>query len=161
MKYLIIAGICIVAVFLGVLYFIPLGIEPLTEVYFENHAELPKNVFLNKNYNFSFTVHNLEEQKMGYNYSINSYDANNTLLFKIGEGDFALENNESKTFNAKYQFDEQFERAKIQVVIQKNKLETPWFEKKLWRPDPNYPYQIDIHFWVDEVVGTRIIITPD
>ena len=29
---------------------------------------------------------------------------------------------------------------------------TPEFKTKLWWPDPNCPMEIDIHFWVDEVV---------
>jgi len=161
MKYIIIAGIVILAVFLAVLSQIPLGIEPLTELYLENHTQLPVNVFLNKTYNFSFTTHNLEYQDVEYNYTINAYDVNNTLLFKIDEGKFTLANNESKTINENYVFNKPFDRAKVEIKITKNLIGTPEFKRKLWWPDPNYPYEIDIHFWVDEIVPTRIIITPD
>lgn len=161
MKYIIIAGIAILAVFLGVLYFIPLGIEPLTEVYFENHTSLPKNVFLNKDYNFSFTVHNLEYQDVEYNYIVEAYDVNNTLLFEINKGGFTLANNESKTINENYIFNKPFDRAKVEIKITKNLIGEPEFKRKLWWPDPNYPMSIDIHFWVDEIVPTRIIIIPD
>lgn len=161
MKYLIIAGIVIIGIFLIVLMQIPLGIEPLTELYLENHTELPKNVFLNKTYNFSFTVHNLEYQEVEYNYSANVYDINNTLLFKIGGGKFTLGNNESETINGKYLFDKAFDRAKIEIKIEKNLIGEPEFKRKLWWPDPNYPYAIDIHFWVDEIVQTKITIIPD
>ena len=161
MKYVIIAGAIILAVFLIVLSFIPLGIEPHTELYLENHTELPKNVYLNKIYNFSFTTHNLEYQDVEYNYSINAYDVNNTLLFKIGEGKFVLSNNESESIEADYAFDKPFYRAKIEVIIGKNLIGEPEFKRKLWWPDPNYPMEIDIHFWVDEIVKTQIIITPD
>ena len=85
MKYVLIAGLGILAVFLAVLYFIPLGIEPLTELYFENHTALPKNIFLDKNYDFSFTVNNLEYQDVEYNYIVEAYDVNNTLLFEINK----------------------------------------------------------------------------
>ena len=64
MKTVVIGGVAILAVFLLVLLFIPLGIEPLTEVYFENHTTLPAYLFLDKPYNFSFTIHNLEYQEM-------------------------------------------------------------------------------------------------
>ncbi len=161
MKYIIIAAVSILAVFLAVLSQIPLGIEPLTELYLENHTELPKNVFLNKTYSFSFTTHNLEYQDVEYNYAVNAYDINNSLLFSIENGSFTLANNESKTININYKFLQGFDRAKIEVVINKNLIGTPEFKRKLWWPDPNYPYEVDIHFWVDEIVPTRIIITPD
>ena len=161
MKYVITVGILIVVGFLIALSFIPLGIEPLTELYLENHTALPVNVFLNKTYNFSFTTHNLEYQDVEYNYSVNAYDVNNTLLFKIDEGKFTLANNERKTLNENYIFKKPFNRAKIEVKIEKNLIGSPEFKRKLWWPDPNYPMEIDIHFWVDEIIGTRIIITPD
>ena len=161
MKYILIAGIVIVLVFLGVLYFIPLRIEPLTELYLENHTSLPINVYLNKAYNFSFTTHNLEYQDVEYNYSIEALDVNNTLLFKIDEGKFTLANNESKIVSENYIFNNPFNRAKIQVKIAKNLIGEPEFKRRLWWPDPNYPIEIDIHFWVDEIVKPTIIITPD
>ena len=159
MKYIIIAGLVILAVFLVVLSQIPLGIEPLTEVYLENHTALPKNVYLNKMYNFSFTVHDLEYQNMEYNYAVDVFDVNNTLLFNIANGNFTLANNESKTITENYIFNKSFDRARIEVNITKIKIEKPWFEKKLWWQDPNYPNNIDIHFWVDEIVITKITIT--
>ena len=161
MKYIIIAAVAIIAVFLAVLSFIPLGIEPLTELYIENHTSLPVNVFLNKNYNFSFTTHNLEYQDVEYNYVINAYDVNNTLLFEIDNGTFTLANDESKTLNTDYKFSDRFGRAKIEVVINKNLIGEPEFKRMLWWPDPNYPTSIDIHFWVDEIVPTTITITKD
>ena len=161
MKYIIIAGIAILVVFLAVLSFIPLGIEPLTELYIENHTSLPVNVFLEKTYNFSFTTHNLEYQDVEYNYTVNAYDVNNTLLFEIDKGSFTLANNETNTISENYVFDKSFDRAKIEVVINKNLIGTPEFKRMLWWPDPNYLYTIDVHFWVDEIVPTRIIITPD
>jgi len=161
MKYIIIAGVIILAAFLAVLSQIPLGIEPLTELYIENHTELPKNVYLNKTYNFSFTTHNLEYQDVAYNYSVKAFDVNGTLLQEIDSGTFTLANNESKTTYMDYKFEEQFKRAKIQVVINKNLIGEPEFKRKLWWPDPNYPTEIDVHFWVDEIVETQIIIVPD
>ena len=70
MKYIIGAGVLILIGFLVALQFIPIGIEPLTEVYFENHTKLPANVFLNRSYNYTFTVHNLEYRTMNYQYNI-------------------------------------------------------------------------------------------
>jgi hypothetical protein len=151
MKTILIAGIVILAVFLIVLAFIPLGIEPLTEVYFENHTELPSQVSLLQWYNYSFTVHNLEYQNVRYMYSIDAYDENDTLLYNMNKGEFALLNNESKTIDERLSFADNFNRTKIQVNVTKDlSLETPSFKKKLWWPDPNYPMSIDIHFWIEE-----------
>jgi hypothetical protein len=119
---------------------------------------------LDKGYNFSFTTHNLEYQDVEYNYTVNAYDVNNTLLFEIDKGSFVLSNNETNTISENYVFDKSFKnfnRAKIEVVINKNLIGEPEFKRKLWWPDPNYPMAIDIHFWVDEIVPTTITITKD
>lgn len=160
MKYVLIAGIVILAVFLIVLSQIPIGIEPLTELYFENHTLLPNNVYLYKMYNFSFTTHNLEYQDVNYNYTVAAYDENGTLMFTIDKGNFTIGNNETKTIMEKYMFTKQFNRSEIEISITKNLIGTPWFKKKLWWPDPNYPYNIDIHFWVQPVVSTTVTFTP-
>jgi hypothetical protein len=160
MKTIVIAGIAILAVFLIVLAFIPLGIEPLTEVYFENHTTLPAYLFLDKPYNFSFTIHNLEYQDMRYVYNIGVYDENNTFKYSLDSGEIYLFNNESTTIHEKFVMNEPFGRADIVVNITKDlSLETPSFKKKLWWPDPNYPMNIDIHFWVEEITGPTITIT--
>ena len=162
MKKILIAGILIIIVFLIVLSFIPLGIEPLTEVYFENHTDLRQNSFPNAEYNFSFTIHNLEYQNMRYEYNINAYDVNGNLIEELGNGEINLENNMSETIFGKYNLKKGFNRAQIKINVKKDDLGiVPDFKKKLWRPDPNYPNEIDIHFWTDEIVGTTIIITPD
>ena len=162
MKTVIIAGVILLGVFLFVLLFIPLGIEPLTEVYFENHTALPVYLFLDKPYNYSFTVHNLEYQKMRYYYNIGAYDEDDVLLYTLDSGNFILDNNESRTIDEQFTMHEHFNRTKILVSIEKDlSLETPAFKKKLWWPDPNYPMEIDIHFWVEEVEGTTITIIRD
>jgi hypothetical protein len=119
MKYVLIAGGVILIVFLGILSFIPIGIEPLTEVYFENHTKLPINIFPNEEYNFSFTTRNLEHQKMGYNYTIRGIGENLTLPIK--EGYFEIEHNESITFFQKFSFERGFGRRKVQIEIEKIK----------------------------------------
>jgi len=160
MKYVIISAVAISVIFLVALFYIPLGIEPLTEVYFQNHTKLPKYLFLNKDYNFSFTVHNLEYQKMRYYYNISSYNENDTFLNNLDSGNFILENNESKTIGERFMMKSHFDRQRIVVNIRKDlSLETPEFKKKLWWPDPNYPMKIDIHFWIEEVIGPKITIT--
>jgi hypothetical protein len=160
MKAILIAGIVIVGIFLFVLAFIPLGIEPLTEVYFENHTKLPVFLFLDKPYNYSFTVHNLEYQNMRYVYNIDAYNEAGELLYNMDQGEFTLLNNESKTIEEQFVMEEPFNRTKIVINVEKDlSLETPSFKKKLWWPDPNYPMNIDISFWVEQVEDITIIIT--
>jgi len=162
MKYILIAGLGILAIFLAVLSQIPIGIEPLTELYFENHTELPKHLFLEKTYNFSFTIHNLEEQDMDYDYTIEVFDNEGNFMFEINKGSFFLANEEYQTFEQDFRFIRNFDRARINIKIIKNPPEEePWFKKKLWWADPNYPTEINIHFWVEEIVGPTITIIPD
>lgn len=160
MKYVITSAIVIITIFLLVLTQIPLGIEPLTELYFENHTELPKHIFLNQPYNFSFTVNNLEYQDMKYNYNISIKYPNKT--YELDSGEIFLSDNESKTTYEAFTLKENFEKAKINIQITKDHLNiTPEFKTKLWWPDPNYPNEISIHLWVEEIVGTTIRIIPD
>jgi hypothetical protein len=159
MKKVFIAAVIIFLIFIIVLQFIPLGIEPLTELYFENHTSLRANSFPNTDYNFTFTINNLEYQKMAYNYTINILDTNN-LIKKIDSGRISLENNMSTSISSSYNINKGFERAQIKIIIEKDDLGIiPDFKKKLWWPDPNYPKTIDIHFWTDEVTGPTITIT--
>lgn len=151
MKYVLIGGVAILVIFLVVLSFIPIGIEPLTELYLNNHTALPSTISLNKMYGFSFTTHNLEYQEVMYNYSVDAYSQNGTLLFSIDHGNFTLQNNQTKTIPEAFSFGRAFNRSMIQVEITKNLIGTPAFKKKLWWPDPNYPYNIDVHFWVNSI----------
>lgn len=160
MKYIIISAIIILAIFLIVLTQIPLGIEPLTELYFEDHTTLPKHIFLYQPYDFHFTVNNLEYQDMKYNYNISVEYLDKT--YELDSGEIFLADNESKTIYEVFILRENFERAKINIKITKDHLNiTPEFKTKLWWPDPNYPNEINIHLWVEEIVGTTIKIIPD
>ena len=137
MKYVIAISIVILTIFILILTTIPIGIEPLTEVYFENHTKLPANLFLNRSYNFSFSVHNLEYKEMKYDYTIHAEYGNFSKL--LSTNSFILADNQTSTFFHNFSFQEQFERAKIKVVVIKENQET-----------------IDIHFWVDQIMPLRI-----
>jgi hypothetical protein len=153
MKYVLIAGAVILAVFLFFLLQIPLGIEPLTELYFENHTELPAYLFLNKTYNFSFTVHNLEYMDMNYSYDVILQYNNKTLL--ADSGNFVLANNETKTTNKTLIFKEHFDKAKISIRLDK-------LTENEMQKDPNLKnVSLFIHFWVEEIKGPTITIVPD
>tara|TARA_Y100000310_G_C20554270_1_gene749733 strand:+ start:83 stop:565 length:483 start_codon:yes stop_codon:yes gene_type:complete len=157
MKKVLIGGILIMMGFLGVLSFIPLGIEPITEVYFENHTTLPSYLFLTQTTEFTFTINNLEEQNMSYIYLIEVYNEEGEMISLLNSNKFFLANGDSSTFTENLGFDDVFsitrKVAKINVKVTKlTSDEKPWFKGLLWRENYNYPSEINIHFWVEEIV---------
>lgn len=44
--------------------------ETFTELYFENHNQLPNTISQGQTYTYSFTIHNLENKDMEYHYAI-------------------------------------------------------------------------------------------
>lgn len=153
MKYIILAAAVIFTIFIVVLTQIPIGIEPLTELYFENHTKLPKYLFPSIAYNFSFTIHNLEYINMTYAYNVTSLYQNKTVA--LDSGTFFLENNQTKTINETFSMPKNFEKAEISVLV--NKLtENPM------QHDPNLKnITLDLHFWIEEITGPKIIHIPD
>lgn len=153
MKYIIPMVIAIILIFLFVLSYIPIGIEPLTEAYFENHTKLPANLFLNKSYNFSFTVHNLEYMNMTYSYNVDMSYGNKTQ--NIDNGSIFLGNNETASIFEEFRINEHFKRASINILILK-------MNENPMQKDPNLKNRtIDLHFWADEITGPTITIIPD
>jgi len=153
MKYVLIAALAILIVFVIILTKIPMGIEPLTELYFENHTKLPKYLFLNKPYNFSFSVHNLEYMDMDYSYDIIIQYSNKTI--PTNSGNFFLANNETKTIENSFIMNEGFDKAKISVRLDKL-IENP-MQKDLNLKN----ISLFIHLWVEEIKGPTITIVPD
>ncbi len=153
MKHIIIAGIAIISIFIIILQFIPLGIEPLTEMYFENHTILPVYIFPDKPYNFTFTIHNLEYIDMDYLYNITIQYNSKTEEYDTKS--ITLKNNESQLFLNIFSLPRNFEKAKISIELIK------LTENKMQK-DPNLKnITIDLHFWVEEITGPKIIIIPD
>jgi hypothetical protein len=141
MKYVILAGILIAVGLVVALQFIPIGIEPLTELYFENHTKLPKYIQPGREYNFTFTANNLEYRQMNYTYDV--YAQYNNKTYQLNELNFTLENNETRSFYEWFALERKFDKAKIMVYLKKDTNET-----------------IDIDFWVEEIKGPTIIIVP-
>lgn len=147
MKYVLIAGIIILIGFIVALQFIPIGIEPLTEVYLENHTLLPSGALLNKTYNYTFTVHNLEYRNMTYTYDVYIEYTNKSLNlsdYTIHSGGFTLTDNETISIKEYYYFNKTFNRAKIKTIVYKDNNES-----------------IDVHFWVNEVQPFKIEIIKE
>lgn len=156
MKCIIIAFVIILAGFIITLIFIPIGIEPLTELYFNNHTKITAYAFLRHAYTYSFSVHNLEYMDMNYSYSIIQQvndSAQRPIL--LNYGNFSLANNQTASFNESIIFMNHFGKAKITVRV--DKLNDNPYQK-----DPNLKnISLFIHFWAEEATGMQIIITPD
>jgi hypothetical protein len=128
MKVVIIGAVIILAVFLVVLSFIPIGVEPLTELYFNNHTSLPTELKPNETVGFSFTINNLEYKLMSYDYII-SAEYNNKSV-QLGESAVSLANNQSTAIPIAFSINENFTRAKIVVTIKYNQTIHFWVNQK-------------------------------
>ena len=113
--------------------------ETFTELYFENHTELPTLVaspdeftwYNNPNtnlYQFSFTIHNLENKDMFYNYEIYSFEHEQAV---IDQGRVFIKNNQSKTITENFTLPSDSSRTKVTVnLINKKQQISFWVEDK-------------------------------
>jgi hypothetical protein len=102
--------------------------ETFTELYFEDHLTLPKEITLFKENNFKFTIHNIENRDMVYLYEV--YIEVNGEKQSIDKSSVLIKNNEYKTIAQSFIITTQMQRAKIVVNL----------------IDKNQP----IHFWMGE-----------
>ena len=58
--------------------------ETFTELYFEDHLNLPKIITSHGNYNFTFTLHNLENRDMEYPYVVYLETADKKIILEQG-----------------------------------------------------------------------------
>ena len=99
--------------------------ETFTELYFENHNNLPKTFERGKKYTFRFTIHNLEYQDMNYSYEINAIEGKEK--FFIASGSVRLEQDEAKTIEESFSSDKNYKRVKIEVrLIEKDQAIDFW-----------------------------------
>lgn len=103
--------------------------ERFTELYFEDHMDLPKDALPNKEYSFEFSVHNLEYMDIKYNYE--TFIENGEEKVEIDHGSFVLKHDEVRTIKQDYSLLKEIPRSKV-VVNLKNKKNQ------------------QIHFWVGE-----------
>jgi hypothetical protein len=132
MKYVLIGWAVILVIFLIVLSTIPIGKEPLTELYFENHTTLPATARINATYPFSFVIHNLEYEKVDYNFIVAIEYGNKSMI--RSNRSVELGNNQTARITSDFKIAEPFTRARIAVSLA-NRSEA-------------------IHFWVDEINST-------
>lgn len=103
--------------------------ETFTELYFEDHNNLPKTFEKAKKYTFRFTIHNLEYQDMNYSYEVNAIDEEEKSL--IASGSARLKQAEAKTIEESFSSDKNYKRVKIEVrLIEKNQQIDFWMEKQ-------------------------------
>lgn len=113
--------------------------EAFTELYFENHTELPRlmaypnqftwydNASTNL-YSFSFTINNLENKPMNYPYEVYSFEHNKIL---IDQGKLFINPNESKTLTEQFTLSNNHSRTKVVVnLIEKNQQISFWIDKQ-------------------------------
>ena len=98
--------------------------EPFTELYFNNHQDLPKEIELHKTYTFYFTIHNFEYNRIRYIYSIY------VSSYVIDAGKVTLDHDQSITLQKSFMITKHFELAKVIVRLENREQE--------------------IHFWIKE-----------
>ncbi len=76
--------------------------ERFTELYFENHTDIPKEMAKGKTILFSFTIHNLEGKDMEYPYAV--YFKNNYGTTTVEKNIALVKDNEYKTITESYTF---------------------------------------------------------
>lgn len=98
-------------------WFLATTIQPerFTELYFEDHLNLPKDAIPNKQYNFRFTVHNLEYRDTTYNYE--TYIDENGKKISIDQGSFTLKQDQFKTIPQTYTITTSLQRSEVVVNL--------------------------------------------
>lgn len=93
--------------------------ERFTELYFENHTQLPKKVQLGSQQEFVFTVINREHERFIYQYQafISLQNHNSEQKISIKEGDIILKHNERATIPVPFTLTDSAEKVKMTVEL--------------------------------------------
>ena len=103
--------------------------ETYTELYFTDHLNLPKQLEPETQYEFEFSVHNLEYKDFTYVYEITATDENGEII--LDKGQFLLKHDEVEDVGVTFQIPESFKRIKISVnLVNKNQIIHFWGERK-------------------------------
>jgi len=102
--------------------------ETFTELYFEDHINLPNKIIRDKVYRFSFTIHNLENTDTNYPYEV-YIDVKGDKEF-IDRGSVFVKNNEYITIDRSYMLTTPSGKVKIEVLlVDQNQSISFWLEK--------------------------------
>ena len=104
--------------------------ETFTELYFENHQTLSKQTEIQKAQTFSFTIHNVEYNKMTYPYEVYIEDTEGNRA-EILKDIVVLNHDEKKTIPVYYELLQPLTRAKVVVNL----------------PTKNQ----EIHYWIGDL----------
>tara|TARA_Y100000310_G_C20606168_1_gene775580 strand:+ start:131 stop:529 length:399 start_codon:yes stop_codon:yes gene_type:complete len=108
--------VCIVSILtVTVLIFTIEKNDSFTELYFENHINLPKTIELNKNQEFYFTIKNLENKQFTYNYQINLDLGGKTTI--LNQAQTTLNHNQKKLISQSFNINQAFKQGKITVTL--------------------------------------------
>ena len=101
--------------------------ESYTELYFDDHTQLPSLVVPGKIYTFSFTIHNLENRDMLYSYD--TYVSAGGLRLLIDKDTVSIKNNESKTIRESFMVTSVPPRSQVVVaIVNRNQQIDFWIE---------------------------------
>lgn len=92
--------------------------ETFTELYFEDHLNLPKRVVVGQENSFSFTIHNLEGKNVNYPLEVTVINEASSSTMTIFKGAVVVGDQESKTLPITYVIPEGLgEKIKIEVFL--------------------------------------------
>ncbi len=100
--------------------------ETFTELYFEDHSNLPKAIIRRKEYSFVFTVHNLEHQDMEYPYAIYLQRGDQKTI--LNQGTFSLKYDEFKSINEGFGPLKNLRSNIVVELLNKNQIISFWME---------------------------------
>lgn len=103
--------------------------EKFTELYFENHLNLPQRIKKNKIYSFKFTIHNHESVDKNYTYEI--YFEKDGKKQIVKESSIFIKDEEYTTIDENFSIDLSKTKAKIVVDLSNNNQQIGfWIEKE-------------------------------
>jgi hypothetical protein len=103
--------------------------ETFTELYFENHNDLPGIIESHKIYNFTFTIHNLEDRKINYLYIVYLQTASTKVI--LNQGTINMENGAYKSIREEFG---PLKNARVKITVElvnKNQLIDFWMEPSI------------------------------
>src|SRR3989344_6070905 len=103
--------------------------ETFTELYFEDHINLPGKIEIGKEQSFRFTIHNLEYRDMTYKYETKAVDDKEEIT--LSSGSVTLSHDEYRTINENFVLATASGKTKIQVtLVDKNQSIDFWMEEQ-------------------------------
>lgn len=103
--------------------------ETLTELYFENHLDLPKAISESGTTDFSFTIHNLENKSVEYAYLIYAKNENGEMV--LSKDKVTIDHDQSKTVSVNIPVND---NIRTKIIIQLTGVSTQqiafWMEAR-------------------------------